>query len=211
MTTHCKENDVKVSNKLVFGIGFNCRTFSTVSNGKQHREYSLWQSMLERCTEKLWVKFSTYRGTTCSENFKSYAYFYDWCKEQVGFYNKDEKGRSWCLDKDILIKGNKHYSEDTCVFIPHRINCLLTKCDSLRGDFPIGVCWCKDVKKFLSQCNNSSGRQRKLGRFNTPQEAFQAYKTYKEALIKEVANEYKEQLDYRVYEALMNYEVNEND
>ena len=55
------------------------------------------------------------------------------------------------------------------------------------------------------------GKKRFLGCFNTPQEAFQAYKTFKEALIKEVANEYKEQLDSRVYEALMNYEVNEND
>lgn len=199
------------SNKLVQGIGFKGMDYPSCGNGKPLKVYQMWRGLLERCTSKCWDKFPTYIGVTCSENFKSYTFFYEWCQTQKGFNEKDKNCRSWCLDKDILIKGNKHYSEDTCVFIPHRINCLLTKCDSLRGDFPIGVCWCKNVKKFLSQCNNGSGRQRKLGYFNTPQEAFQAYKTYKEALIKEVANEYKEQLDSRVYEALMNYEVNEND
>jgi hypothetical protein len=123
----------------------------------------------------------------------------------------DDNGKGWCLDKDLLVKGNKVYSEDTCVFIPNRINTLIVKCDSSRGEFPVGVYWDKRLKKFISQCNGGTGRQECLGYFNTPQEAFQAYKTYKEALIKEVANEYKEMLDSRVYEALMNYEVNEND
>jgi hypothetical protein len=43
------------------------------------------------------------------------------------------------LDKDILYKGNKIYSPDTCVFVPQEINALFVKNDANRGDLPIGV------------------------------------------------------------------------
>lgn len=200
------------SSKLVHGIGNNERKYPSWVDGISVREYRLWAGILSRCTEKFLVKNPSYANTTCSENFKSYSYFYEWCQEQVGFDNKDENGKSWQLDKDILIKDNKLYSEDTCVFVPQRINSLLTKRAAARGNYPLGVHGLFGrSERFCSQCSNNTGKQKRLGRFNTAQEAFQAYKTYKEALIKEVANEYKEQLDCRAYEALMNYDVNEND
>jgi len=200
------------SNKLVYGIGVKGMEYPTSDVGKHRKEYATWKSMLFRCTEKYWQKMPTYNGVSCSENFKSYTFFYEWCQTQVGFGNKDENGKSWHLDKDLLVKGNKHYSGDTCVFVPQRINSLLVKAKACRGEFPIGTSWDATNKVFKSVCNNGrKGKSKNLGCFNTPQEAFLAYKTYKEALIKEVANEYKEMLDSRVYEALMNYEVNEND
>ena len=45
----------------------------------------------------------------------------------------------WEIDKDVLLKGNKIYSEDTCVFIPPCLNLMLTKrekkvkCNSYEG------------------------------------------------------------------------------
>lgn len=199
------------SSKLVYGIGTKGMTYPTTVGGKFTREYRLWKSMLYRCTERLLDKFPSYTGAICSENFKSYSYFYEWCQNQTGFKNRDEKGKSWQLDKDLLLKANKFYSEDTCVFVPARINSLIIKCDATRGELPVGIYWKKKNSKFCAQCADGSDKKKHLGLFNTPQEAFLAYKTYKEALIKEVANEYKDQLDCRVYEALMNYEVNEND
>ena len=193
------------------GIGFNGRKYPTYINDTIAEEYEAWRGMLRRCTKEYWVKFPTYIGTTCSENFKNYSFFYEWCQEQIGFLKKDENNRYWCLDKDILSNGNKVYSEDVCAFVPERMNLLLVKCDSSRGECPIGVYWCKNRKKFRSKCNNGSGKQKCLGYFNTPQEAFQAYKTFKEQLIKQVANEYRAQLDPRAYQALMSYEVNIND
>jgi hypothetical protein len=50
------------------------------------------------------------------------------------------------------------------------------------------------------------GKSVHLGTFNTEIEAFQAYKTAKEAYIKEVANRWKDKIDPRVYEALMKYD-----
>ncbi len=199
------------SNKLVCGIGVKGNLYQTTENGKKIPVYSLWINMLLRSTKEHWVKYPSYTNTTCSENFKSYTFFYEWCQTQIGFNLQECAGDVWQLDKDILIDGNKHYSEDTCVFVPRRVNLLLIKRNSKRGSLPIGVSFNKS-SKFIAQCSGGCvAKTVYLGSFNTPQEAFQAYKIYKESLIKQVANEYKEQLDYRVYDVLMNYEVNEND
>ena len=197
--------------KLVQGIGFNNNKYPSWKNGKRLKEYRLWQDMLLRCTKGFWSKHPTYVGTTCSENFKHYSYFYEWCQEQTGFNCADDKRKCWQLDKDILVDSNKLYSEDTCVFVPARVNLLLTKRDAMRGYLPIGVRWHKRDKKYESNCNDRDGKLKHLGYFHSVQEAFLAYKTFKESLIKEVANEYREQLAERAYEALMKYEVNIDD
>lgn len=191
---------------LVYGIGVNSGEYPAKVGGKHTKQYKLWQGMLSRCTEKVWNERPTYTGTTCSDNFKSYTFFYEWCQQQLGFINKDENSRCWHLDKDLLTKGNKVYSEDTCVFVPHRINLLLIKRDASRGDWPVGVSWRKKAEKFEASCSTGSKSQH-LGFFDTPQEAFLAYKTFKEALIKEVAEDYKDQVDSRLYQALLNYKV----
>lgn len=197
--------------KLIHGIGTNEKIYPACIDGKHTDEYASWLSMLCRCTEKLWSRCYTYHGVTCSDNFKSYTYFYEWYHRQIGASNKDARGKKWCLDKDILVKGNKVYSEDTCVFIPHRVNSLLTKSDSSRGGLPIGVHFETRDNRYKAQCRCISGKQKNLGLFKTSKEAFVAYKLCKEDVIKKVAEEYKYQLDYRVYESLMKYEVSEND
>lgn len=197
--------------KLVYGFGVNDNKHQANKYGKSVKEYKIYCDMLRRCTYKYQQKKAAYSGVSCSDNFKSYSYFYEWCNKQVGFNSKDSKDMDWQLDKDILIKGNKVYGEDACVFVPRRINTLLTNRNASRGDWPIGVRRQSRDSRFNARCNNGTGKSRHLGYFDTPQEAFQAYKTFKEALIKEVANEYKEQLDPRVYDVLMRYEVNADD
>ena len=60
--------------------------------------------------------------------------------------------------------------------------------------------------KYAAQVSRFKEKIR-LGYFSTPEEAFQIYKEAKEAYIKEVANKWKDQIDPRAYEALMNYQV----
>jgi hypothetical protein len=111
-----------------------------------------------------------------------------------------------CLDKDILFKGNKIYSPETCVFVPSDINILFTKTNAKRGDFPIGVTYNKKVGKYQSRCNVNS-KLIHIDFFNTPEEAFFAYKIFKEKLIKHIANKYKDKIPNNLYEAMLRYEV----
>ena len=195
----------------VFGIGVLGTKYPSKVNGVNTKEYVLWKNMLRRCySEKYQKKQPTYEGCKVSDNFKSYEYFYGWCYSQIGFDAKGD-GNPFQLDKDLLIKGNKVYSEDTCVFLPHEINLLLIKRESLRGEYLIGVYWHKTNKAFAAQVSKSKGKRERLGFFNTELEAYNAYKTAKELYIKEVANKFKSQIDLRAYNALMNYEVNIDD
>ena len=163
--------------------------------------------MLKRCySTTLKKKYPTYKDCEASDNFLYYEYFYEWCNSQIGFGNQD-----WQLDKDLLFKGNKVYSEDSCVFIPKEINSLLTKSDKVRGKHLIGVHWCNASKAFVSRVSRNKGMQEHLGVFNTELEAFKAYKIAKEAFIKEQAEKWKSQIDTRAYNALMNYEVSIDD
>ena len=190
-------------------IGSRYLTHVRMNDGERtcRKEYMTWRGMLRRCySEKKLLDSPTYIGCTVSENFKHYEYFYEWCNRQIGFNNE-----GWHLDKDLLVKGNKVYSEDTCVFLPEELNILLVKRKSKRGDYPIGVHYCKSKKSFISQINRNKGQQDYLGKFNTPEEAFFAYKEAKEAFIKEQANKWKDKIDPRAFQALMTYEVDIND
>ena len=192
----------------VYGVGVLGTKYPSTINGVNTKEYALWKHMLERCYSNTYKKkYPTYQGCGVSENFKSYEYFYEWCYEQVGFDAKGD-GNPFQLDKDLLIKGNKVYSEDSCVFLPKEINSLLTKREALRGEYLIGVSWSKTNRAFKAQVNKNKGKREYLGIFNTEVEAFNAYKTAKESFIKEQADKWKDKIDPRAYNALMNYEVN---
>ena len=119
-----------------------------------------------------------------------------------------------CLDKDILCKGNKIYSRDTCIFVPQRINLLFTKRDNSRGDNPIGV---SDLPSgnYQVKCNNGYGKSVYLGSYLTKEESFKVYKQYKEKIIKEVIDSYEgripEPFYSRLKKAMYNYEVEIDD
>jgi len=133
-------------------------------------------------------------------------YIYDWCHKQTGFGNIDEKGRSWCLDKDLLFIGNKTYSETACVFVPHKINSFFTDSGNARGEYPVGVGFHKASGKFAAQCW-VNGKRQHLGLYNTPEEAFTVYKPFKEALCKQLALKWQSEIDQRLFNAMMNWSV----
>ena len=97
------------------------------------------------------------------------------------------------------------------LFLPNEINLLLTKRTASRGEHLIGVSWHKRDKVFTAQVNKNKGRSEHLGYFNTEIEAFNAYKVAKEAFVKEQAEKWKDEIDERAYNALMNYEVSIDD
>lgn len=199
---HIKDGAVKDKlSPTVQGVGIVGNELISI-NRKAIKEYNIWFSMLNRCySSNPRERNKTYLNCTVSENFKFYPYFKEWCNNQIGFNNK-----GWDLDKDILFKGSKVYSEDTCCFVPNEVNKLFTKSESARGMLPIGVTSHKATGKYEAQMTSTGGSVY-LGLYGAPEDAFYAYKTAKEYHIKVVANKWKDQIDVRVYEALMNYQV----
>ena len=184
----------------VFGVGVIGECLTVDSCGNRLKEYQVWKGMLERCySDKFQAKKPTYKGCIVSENFVCYPYFKKWCNKQIGF---DQVG--WHLDKDILSKGNKVYSEDTCCFVPQEINSLLVRSNATRGKYPLGVSYLTRLGMFEASVS-LGGRNKRIGRFYNAQEAFYAYKEVKESYIKEVANKWKDRIDPRVYNALMSW------
>ena len=191
----------------VYGVGVSGTKYLISEGDVLTKEYTLWVGMLQRCySDTSKKKNPTYIDCEVSDKFKSYEYFYEWCNEQISFGVDGFE-----LDKDLLVKGNKVYSEDSCIFIPKDINLLLTKCEASRGKHLIGVSWSNTNNAFVAMVRKNKGKSEYLGHFKTELEAFNAYKKAKENYLKEQANKYKSQIDLRAYNALMNYEVNIND
>lgn len=172
------------------------------------KEYQLWNNMINRCyNEKGLSRNPSYKDCHVSEEWRYLSNFRDWCHTQTGY---DQDG--WQLDKDILIKGNKIYSEDNCCFVPPEINTLILKADRSRGKYPVGVYHdTSRIHKRFSARVSKNGKHKRFGRYLTPEEAFVVYKREKEKHIKEVANKWRDKIDPRVYEALMNWEINIDD
>lgn len=181
----------------VFGVGMIGAKYP--SNTK---EYVAWKSMLNRCYyHKIAGKNPTYKDITCCDAWLLYENFYEWLHKQENF-EKWTDGDKWCIDKDILIKGNKIYAPETCCLVPQNINNIFVKNKSRRGNLPIGVI--KSNDRFGAMFN-----QKYLGTFDTTEEAFLAYKKEKESYVKQVAKEeyYKGNIAKQCYEAMVNYEV----
>ena len=192
----------------VYGVGIIGDKCLISIDGKHIKEYSAWKKILERCYyEKYKEKHTTYKNATCCDEWLLYENFYKWLHEQENF-DKWLNGDRWNIDKDILIKGNKVYSPTTCCLVPNNVNKLFTKCDVARGNYPIGVS--EQDGKLKSCCHNPfTNKMEFLGYHSTEENSFNAYKKYKENIIKQVAKiEYEaNNITKQCYEAMMDYEV----
>jgi hypothetical protein len=203
----CKGKVRNVYDKTVHGVGYiGDGEFKVSENGKSTNMYRAWFGMIQRCySPKVHEKLPTYKGCTVSEewlNFQNFAAWYD-----QNYY--EVYGERTELDKDILVKGNKIYSSDTCIFVPQTINIMFVKNDASRGTLPIGVRI--KGKKYYAACNNGTGKSLRSVLFYTLEEAFYAYKNMKEQLIKQTADKYKDSIPTKLYDAMFSYKVDIND
>lgn len=182
---------------LIYDVGF-------IGKGKYNSKthyihYHKWHSMLQRAYDKIWQeKHPSYIGCSVDECWYNFQVFAEWFEKNSSL----KFAQGWELDKDILVKGNKIYSAETCCIVPQEINTLFIKRKQERGILPIGVTYTKNKTKFIAIINKKS-----MGVFESSEEAFKAYKTAKEIRIKENADKWKEQIADKIYQALMNYQV----
>lgn len=199
--------------KLVCGVGINDADYAVRKyeetgyvDGKRKQRlvwecpyYRAWVSMLKRCySDKVQDKNPTYKGCSVSEEWLLFSNFRAWMLMQ------DWEGKQ--LDKDLLIEGNKVYSEGTCVFVTKTVNTFTLDRGNDRGEWMIGVNWHKGTSKFRSRCRNPfTKKEEYLGLFTSELEAHQAWLNRKLELAKELA---AIQTDPRVAEALINRYTN---
>lgn len=184
----------KISGVGYFGVG---KFKAKFPDNSPTPAYTSWKGMLERCyKEKVRYMYPTYIDVYVCDEWHNYQIFCEW------YYQHYKEG--YQLDKDILVRGNKVYSPDTCCLVPSEINKLFTKTNAKRGEYPIGVV--KRYSSYISQC--TVGNRKRIRRtFKSVEEAFTDYKNTKEKWIKEVADKWKGLIDQKVYDALYSYEV----
>lgn len=189
---------------------------------RNKKAYNVWRGMIDRCFDekvKNTKKALSYKDASCCEEWLSFENFYDWLSNQENF-DKWLTGNRWNLDKDIIIKGNKVYSPETCCLVPNYVNVLFTKSSATRGDLPIGVHYNKgryiarvSMRGNDDRCTDSGRYRKHLGGYSSPEEAFMAYKKEKEEHIKQVAQEEydKGNITKKCYDAMMSYKVEIDD
>lgn len=156
--------------------------------------YRVWHEMIARCyAEAQKEKAPTYFNiATVCEEWKCYQTFAEWYKGEQ--YECDERLH---LDKDILYPGNKVYSPYTCMLVPQRINSIFSN-KSNKRKLPTGV-------KKHDQGYQAEYSGKNLGVFRTVEKAFEAYAREKENAVKIMADEYKDVIPEKVYNALYEY------
>lgn len=198
--------------KTICGIGYlgegRYKTFDTDIK-KPTKEYDAWRSMIRRCYDEQ-HKLDAYKDCTVCEEWHNFQNFAKWYEEN--YYQVDDI--SMHVDKDILVKGNKIYSPETCLIVPGLINGLFVNTKNTKGNLPTGVYNRKNrqpIRPFVAQCHTIDlGMQKTIGSFSTPEEAFYAYKEFKEKYIKEIADKYKTQIPEKLYNAMYKYIVEIN-
>lgn len=187
--------------KLIYGHG-------VVGVGKYRKRthkkaYDRWLSMLSRCyNPAMHIREPAYADCTVCDEWLNFQSFATWHYKQID-------GEGFSLDKDILVKGNKQYGPEYCALIPKQINNLFEKRFAKRGPYPIGVYRSGQCTNnpYVARCKDYNGKTKHLGCFPSAREAFVAYKTFKEKIIKEKAEYFKDVIDPRVYDAMIKYEV----
>jgi len=176
---------------LVQGVGKNDADYKVTEHDPETRKrivwicpiYEMWRGMLKRAFNadfhKLWP---TYADADVAQPWLTFSVFR---KDILAMGWKD--GCGFHLDKDLLVRGNKLYSRNTCLLIPMKVNQFINDVKSKKSDLPIGVV--RQKKKFDSRIKNLSGQVERLGIFDTPEEAHMAWRMRKLELAKTLASE----------------------
>ena len=181
--------------KIIKGVACVGETSTIDENGKVLKSREVWGDMIKRCyDENSLKKRPSYIGVTVCDEWLCYANFKEWYDENI-YEIKDERIH---LDKDILIKGNKVYSPETCIFAPQRINTLFRELNN--NEFPT-----------LEERSNGTfairirmnGKSKRISGFKTKEKAEECYLKERRQIIKEIAEEYKDKIPNKLYNRLI--------
>lgn len=155
------------------GVGFIGKGKKDIKNKKA---YQCWVSILERCYNKNSKIYKNYggKGVRVDESWYNFCNFEE-------FYIKNNP-RNLHIDKDLIKPYSKVYSEETCCFVPQKLNNIIL-------NFPTenSIHFDKVRSKYCVSVSCKSGKKSK--RFNTSEEALFWYKKVKLNVLEEYLNE----------------------
>lgn len=173
--------------KLTYGWGINDVDYPITKSGIVNGVcktiwicpyYEDWKNMIQRCySVDVQNRQPTYKACTVCEEWKYLSNFIKWVNSQP-----NSNWQNCELDKDFLLKGNKHYSPDTCVYIDKILNGFMVDSGKIRGNLMIGVSLSKRKKNpYTAQCCNPflKGKGTYVGVYSTELEAHLAWKAKK--------------------------------
>lgn len=165
----------------------------------EYKYSKVWHSMLQRCYDnKFHNRYPTYKDCTVCEEWLLLSNFKRWFDENYI--------DGYVLDKDILFKGNKVYSPNTCCFVPHEVNEMIHSIK--KRELPIGVHFHKNR---YCACLNTKSKRIYLGRYKNKKEASEIYWAYKkEYMLEVISNLYNEKkISEKIYNAIIKRIENE--
>lgn len=184
----CKYDKMK---KTKYDCGINDLVYESHSLA-----YNIWHKMLERCyDEKYKIKHPTYTDCTVCDEWIYFSNFKKWFDENYI--------EGYQLDKDILVKGNKMYSPDTCCFVPPKINSIFTHVKN--GNKNTGILFRRGIYEVQMSFGNSVPKY--IGSFKNKEEAIEFYKKEKKKFVNNIALTYYKNGDITedVYLAMLKF------
>lgn len=183
ITKFCNVPDVRGED------GLWVKTFSPNKNERHKtRAFTLWNNITVRCKVGGAEQQRRPGYVGCNNYFKDFQYFAEWCQTQYGYWNKNENGTYWSLDKDITALGNPDsgYSPETCLFVPSKVNNLILKRQRARGLYPLGVYLAQKTSDKFASCCSFNSKNIHLGIFDDPYAAHRAWQNFKISAIEDM-------------------------
>lgn len=183
--------------KLVLGMGINDAGYAVVPRDGNKRlkcpYYERWQGILARAYSPTILKWNkTYEGVSVCDEWLTFSNFRAWMIEQ------DWEGKQ--LDKDLLVKGNKVYSPETCVFISERLNTFIQDAYDSEKGFSVGVSLFRNGKYRARIRDGGEGEH--LGYYTTYEEARAVYDKRKLEIARELIEQESNLLVKEVLESI---------
>lgn len=195
--SHVKNGDIRNPYEpVVQGLGYiGVGKYSGSLTGGYRQIYKCWVHMIERCyNQKRLSLFPTYKGCTVHPDWHNFQNFAEW------YMSQEHQGVGYHIDKDILVKGNKVYSPDTCCLVPMQINSMFSSRGKTIGSEMTGVT--KQKGRFRARLN-IDGKPKHLGYFDTENEAHEVFLKERVKFVRNTAIEYEGRIDISVFEAIM--------
>ena len=209
----CTKSDLTVTGVVGYpyqrkasGVGYHGSEKGIIPSNTHIKD--VWSKMITRCYNPS-EKDKSYKDCSVHPDWHNYSNFYHWYNSQIdnGYFKA-----GYQLDKDLLVHGNKVYSESTCCLVPEQINSFLNNSSDTRSTgLPSGIHWKTKNKKFQVTVKDEFKKHSYLALVSAPEDGYAIYTKEKERIAKALAKKYRGCVREDVFLSLVNYECPEWD